>query len=345
MTFLVTGGGGFLGRHIVGELLAKDHRVRILARGDYPDLAARGVECRRADIRDAEAVAAACVGCDGVFHVAGVAGFCGPREKFFGINVRGTANVLHGCVLAKVPRLVYTSSPSVVYDVRTFNVENGDESLPYPDRFVAAYPESKARAEKMVLEWNGWEMVVENPDGTSAIERLATCALRPHLVWGAGDRHLAPRIIEQARRGKLRIVGDGKNRVSMAHVRDVAAAHVQAMDALTPDSPLAGEAYFINDDKPVLMWEWVNQLLSGIGVPPVTRRIPYRLGWLYGACLESVCELFPRLGEPRLTRFVAAQMAGCHWFNCAKARRDFGFSPSVPHDRGMAELIAFLQSQ
>lgn len=341
MTFLVTGGGGFLGRRLVERLLATDVTVRVFGRHRYSDLAALGVDCIVGDIRDSEAVSGACAGCDGVFHVAGVTGFWGPRERFFTTNVKGTANVIQGCIVQRVPKLVYTSSPSVVYDTHVMNIENGDESLAYPRQFAAPYPESKARAEKMVLDADGWETVVEGPGrGESHILRLATCALRPHLIWGVGDTNLVPRIVRQARAGELRIIGDGRNRVSLTHVDNAADAHIRAMAALPRRPDVAGQAFFVNDPEPVVLWDWVNEILRGAGIPEVRRRMPYRVGWMLGAWMEVLHALVPSFGEPRLTRYVAAQMAGSHWFNCSKAAEAFGYRPSADLEAEMKKLSA-----
>lgn len=345
MHYLVTGGGGFLGSHLVRALLSRGEDVRILGRHDYPELSAAGAECHVGDIRDSQSVKNASRGCDGIFHAAALAGVWGDRKEYFSINVKGTANVLQACLEEKITRLVYTSSPSVVFDMSRLDIENGDESLPYPKRYAAVYPESKARAEKMVLDANGWEMVVGD-DGISRphVERLATCALRPHLIWGAGDTHLAPRIINQAKAGKLKIVGGGKNLISMTHVDNAVKGHIQAMTALSADSPVAGQAYFVNDPEPVAMWEWINQLLRGMDGKELRKRVPYRLAWMIGGVLEAAHTLFPRLGEPPMTRFVAAQLAGSHWFTCAKAGRDFGYAPKKNLEKEMKALIASLRS-
>ena len=113
---------------------------------------------------------------------------------------------------------MFTSSPSVVFGGH--DIAGGDESLPYPRRYLAHYPRTKAEAERLVLAANG-------PD-------LATVALRPHLVWGPGDNHLIPRLLARARSGRLRIVGDGTNRVDVTYVDNAAAAHLLAADRLAP---------------------------------------------------------------------------------------------------------------
>src|SRR5262245_40281618 len=116
MHALVTGAGGFLGRYIVEQLIARGDRVRGFARGAYPELVAQGVEIVQGDIRDAQAVERACAGVDAVFHVAAVAGIWGSWDFFHGINTLGTQHVIAGCRKHHVPRLVYTSSPSVTFD-------------------------------------------------------------------------------------------------------------------------------------------------------------------------------------------------------------------------------------
>jgi len=188
MRALVTGGGGFLGLYIVEQLVARGDAVQVLCRGSYPSLAELGVECIAGDVRDAQAVEAACAGIDTVFHVAAVSGIWGPWEHYHGINTLGTKNVIAGCRKHAVPRLVYTSSPSVVYDGNDHC--DADESLPYPMKYLCHYPHSKALAEQAVLGAND--------------AHLATAALRPHLIWGPRDNHLIPRLIERARSGKLR---------------------------------------------------------------------------------------------------------------------------------------------
>jgi 2-alkyl-3-oxoalkanoate reductase len=213
MKCVVTGGGGFLGLYIVEQLCGRGDDVRAFCRSAYPRLDELGVETVRGDVRDAEAVRAACRDAEVVFHTAAVPGVWGPWETYYGINTVGTRNVIAACKAAGVPALVYTSSPSVIFDGEPH--ENVDESYPYPDEssYLCHYPHSKALAERDVLAANG--------DG------LATVALRPHLIWGPRDNHLVPRLIGRARSGRLRRVGDGSNLISMTYVENAAAAHVQ----------------------------------------------------------------------------------------------------------------------
>ncbi len=326
MRALVTGGGGFLGRYIIEHLLRRGDQVRSLARGRYDDLADLGVECVQGDIRHARAVSAACQGIDVVYHAAAIAGIWGPWEQFYGINVAGTHNVIAACRAQGVPRLVYTSSPSVTFDG---TAQAGvDESVPYPRRWLCHYQHTKALGEQAVLAADD--------------AQLSTCALRPHLIWGPQDQHLIPRLIERARTGALRRVGDGRNLVDMIYVDNAAAAHLQAADALAPGSAVAGKSYFLSQGEPVNCWQWIDELLALAGLGPVRRSISLSAAWRIGSVIETCYRLFGIQSEPRMTRFLAAQLGTSHYFNIERARADFGYQPSVSTAEGMRRLGAVL---
>lgn len=330
MRALVTGGGGFLGRYIVEELLARGDSVRVLGRSSYPELQRPGVATLRADIRDEAAVVRACEQVDVVFHVAAVPLLWGQFGELYSIHVQGTKNVLRGCHTHRVPKLVYTSTPSVVFDQT--DLCGVDESYPYPDCYICHYPATKAIAERLVLQANGEE-------------GLLTTALRPHLIWGPRDRHLIPGVLQRAKAGRLFIVGDGTNRVDITYVENAAWAHLLAADRLEPGSPVAGQAYFISQGEPVVLWDFINQLLERLGVAKITRAVPYRAAWMMGAVLEIVHGLLSLRAEPRMTRFLASQLARSHYFDISRARRDLGYTPRVSTAEGLERLVRALEAR
>ncbi len=329
MHALVTGGGGFLGRYIVDELLARGDRVRVLGRRPYPDLEVLGVECVQADLTDSGAVSHACMEVDTVFHVAARAAMWGTYNDFYQANVKGTQNILQACDARGVQRLVYTSSPSVVFNME--DIENGDETLPYPRHYLANYPATKAIAEQHVLAANG-------------VHNLATCSLRPHLIYGPRDPHIVPMLMTRAREGRLVQIGDGHNLVDVTYVGNAARAHLQAADQLTLDSPVAGQAYFVNDGKPVSLWGFVNTLLTQLGLPKVDKKISYGTAYRMAAILEVLHRALPFLGEPRLTRFLASNFAHSHYFSIEKAHDDFGYEPQVSADEAMGRTVAWFRT-
>lgn len=324
MRALVTGGGGFLGLYIVEQLLQDGHQVRVLCRGRYATLNQPGIDVVQGDVRDPAIVQEACGGMEVVFHVAAVPGVWGRWDTYHSINTVGTQNVIQACRQAKVNRLIYTSSPSVVFDGSDHL--NADESLSYPDSWMCHYPHSKALAEHAVLRAND--------------DRLRTVSLRPHLIWGPRDNHLIPRLIQKARSGRLRRVGDGTNVVSVSYVENAAAAHLQAERSLRDSTSAAGKAYFINEPQAVNLWDWIDELLAIVDLPPVRRSISAAAAYRIGHVMEMLWSVLP--GEPPMTRFVASQLAGSHSYSIQAAQQDFGYQPPVNMDEGMERLRADL---
>lgn len=334
MHALVTGAGGFLGRYIVEALLARGEQVRGLARGEYPQLQSLGVEMIRGDVADRETVTFACQGIDCVFHVASRVGIWGAWREYYSANVVGTQNMIEACRACGVGRLVFTSSPSVTFDGR--DQCGVDESAPYPQTWLANYPKSKAMAEQAVL-------AADNPRG------LRTCSLRPHLVWGPRDHHLTAKLIERAKSGRLRRIGDAANLVDMIYVENAAEGHLLAADALL--SPVAaatspgGKAYFLSQGEPVNCWGWIDEILALVKFPPVRKSMSLAAARRVGLACEAIWTITGQRSEPPMTRFLASQLATSHWFDISAARRDLGYEPRVSTAEGMERLEEWVRKR
>ena len=326
---LVTGGGGFLGSAIVRMLRGRGAAVRSLARNHYPELNELGVAQYRGDVADPEAVGRATAGCSAVFHVAARAGLWGRYADYYRANVVGTQTVIAACRQNGVRRLIYTSSPSVVFTGE--DLEGADESIPYAPRYDAAYPATKAIAEKLVLASND--------------ASLGTVSLRPHLIWGPGDNNILPRIFARARAGRLFRIGNRNPLIDLTYIDNAAHAHVLAGDRLAPGSTIAGKAYFVAQGQPVPLWDMVNRFLSVAGLPPVSRSVPLALAVILGGAFEAVYTVFRLPGEPRMTRFLARELSTAHWYNLDAARRDLGYAPIVGIEEGLLRLGESLASQ
>ena len=328
MKSLVTGGGGFLGSAIVRQLLDHGDEVTVYARGDYSLLYALGARTIRGELTDNKHLQSALAGMDAVFHVAAKAGIWGPWEDYYRANVLGTQTVITACRSQGVAKLVYTSSPSVVFDNRAHS--GCDESLPYPARYENYYSHTKAIAEQAVIAANG--------------DDLLTVALRPHLIFGPDDPHLLPRVIARARAGKLVRIGDGRNRVDLTYVEDAARAHLLACAALQPGSAVAGSVYFITQDEPVALWPWIDELLSRLAITPVKRRIPLGIARVLGHTLELIYRGFNLSGEPRLSRFLASELALDHFYDISRAKRDLGYRPQLDMEVALQNTLETLKA-
>jgi len=329
MKVLITGGSGFLGR-VTARLMRKaGYDVTILCRGDHKFLEEERFPVIRGDVCDRPFLLNALKDFDEVQHIASLTGISPVKDPFNKINVEGTRNVINACLKNRVRKLVYTSSPSVVFDGSS--EEMADESVPYPEEFLNPYSETKAEAEKMVLD--------ANSDGN-----LLTVSLRPHLIWGPEDTNLIPRLLDRASKGRLFVVGNGMNYADLTYVENAALAQLKASESLKEGSLVCGRAYFITNDEPVLLWEFINRILEGTGFEKVKRHLPFKAAYLLGAGLESFYSLFKVNREPVMTRFLASQLATTHTYFVKKAKDELGYIPKVSMDEGLDHLFSYLRA-
>lgn len=336
---VITGGGGFLGKTILRHCRKRGWEVRAIGRTPRPEISMiDGVEFFALDIASEKNIpnlTQIFEGSDVVFHTAAKAGVWGKYKTFERSNFTGTQNVIKACLASGTRNLVYTGTPSVTFNGQS--ISGGNESMPYYTGNLSPYAKTKAMAEAAVRKAHS--------------AQLRTVSLRPHLIWGPGDPHLLPRVIEQASQLKLRIVGDGKNRVDLTHVENAAHAHILAAEALLADAPAIcaenlygnGKAYFVSDGKPVELWTWINTFLKGLGIPAVSCNIPFKGAYRAGAFLEFFWKIFGIAGEPPITRFVATELSHDHWFDISALRNDLNYVPIVSNDDGVQALLSYFR--
>jgi nucleoside-diphosphate-sugar epimerase len=321
---LVTGGGGFLGKAIVKKLLMKNLRVMSFSRNFYSDLDAMGVFQIKGDLADSRSVLNAFKDIDVVFHVAAKPGIWGDYSDYHRVNVTGTENVIASCFENNVKQLIYTSSPSVIFDEN--DMENVDESVPYPEKYLAPYPQTKAMAEKLVRK--------------AAKKGLRTIIIRPHLIWGPNDNHLVPGILKRA--GRLKCIGRRDDLVDTIYVDNAADAHVWASAALSSNPSLSGNVYFVSQDEPLSKWEMANAFLEAAGLPIIKGHVSAKTAFIAGSFFERIYHFFGIKSEPPLTRFAAKELSTSHWFNISRAKKDLGYYPKISTKEGLIRLRAWL---
>jgi 2-alkyl-3-oxoalkanoate reductase len=321
---LVTGGAGFLGKAICQAMLLRGYQVRSFQRNFSKELEALDVEQICGDLGNADDVLRACSDVHAVFHNAAKAGAWGSYQSYYDVNVRGTQHILAACQTQGIGKLIYTSTPSVAHNGRVPCEGGNEQNTPYGEHFKAHYPQTKKIAEQLVLAANS--------------ETLSTLALRPRLIWGPGDNNLLPNIALRARQGRLRFIDGGNNKLDTTYIDNAAAAHVAAFDHLTPGNACAGKAYFISNGEPMPVKHVVNSLLKAAGVAPVERSAPFALAYTAGAVCEALWSVLPLKNDPPMTRFLAEQLSTPHWYDISAAQRDFGYTPSISFDQGIARL-------
>jgi sterol-4alpha-carboxylate 3-dehydrogenase (decarboxylating) len=331
---LVTGGCGFVGAAIARALKARGDDVIVLDLA--PECPVEGVDYRRIDITDKTAVIEACRGVDTIIHNASIVHTKrNKQDVVWAVNLGGTENMLEAAQQQGVPRFVYISSGSVVYEGK--DIENGDESLPYSSVSQAPYADSKIAAEKLVLAENGKGGV-------------ATCALRPHVIFGPGDNRFMPALLAKGRNGQLRFqIGRGVWLSDYTYVSNLTDAVLLADEALAKDglnSIAAGQAYFITNGEPMPFWDFIRKVAARLGFPPVKYRAPKSLVYVIAAVMEGIDTLKGGTlnAEDGLTRFAIRYMCTHHYFSIEKARRELGYNPSVTVDEGIERTCQHLEA-
>ncbi|MFL2937768.1 MAG: NAD-dependent epimerase/dehydratase family protein [Opitutales bacterium] len=331
MRVLVTGGMGFIGNSVVNGLLEMEHEVIAIGRSKNPPNAKMlpNLQYHSIDLSLGKIPDEIIRGTELVFHIAAKAGIGGKYSDYYAANYLATVQLLETCKAQGVPRFVFTSSPSVAFSNNS--ISNGNESLPYLNQPDFAYAHTKALAEKQVL-------LAHQPAS------FQTLALRPHLVWGVGDPHLLPRVIKRHKAGKLRIVGEGQNLVDLTHIKNVTHAHILAMKKMLTDDHFGGNPYFIGQDEPVSLWDWVNEIFLALKLPPLDAKVSFRKAYLAGGLMEHIWKLPLFSGDPPMTRFVASQLAHDHWFSNERAFSDLGYSPILSMKEAMKETLPWLKT-
>lgn len=343
---VVTGGRGFAARHLVEMLIRYEiYHVRIADLGpsiklepaEEKGILGQALQSGRAvyvsmDLRNKSQVLKACEGAEVVFHMAAPDSSINNHQLHYSVNVQGTQNIIDACIALKVKRLIYTSSPSVVFD-GVHGILNGDESLPYPAKHNDSYSATKAEGEALVIKSNG-------------TNGLLTCCIRPSSLFGPGDRLLVPSLVAAAKAGKSKfIIGDGNNMYDFTYVENVAHAHVCAERALASGGvaaeKAAGNAYFVTNMEPIKFWEFVSLILEGLGYDRPSIKIPASVMMPIAHLVELTYKLLAPYGMtvPQLTPSRIRLLSRSRTFSCSRASDRIGYTPIVPLQEGLRRTI------
>ncbi|RDD42492.1 Sterol-4-alpha-carboxylate 3-dehydrogenase, decarboxylating [Trichoplax sp. H2] len=333
----VIGGCGFLGRHLVTMLLERGYQVNVFdIRQSWDNPKVRFFTGNLCKIED---LVPALEGVDVAFHCASPPYTSGDKKLFYNVNYLGTKNVIECCKKARVQRLVLTSSASVVYEGR--DILNGTEELPYASKPIDYYTETKILQEKEVRK-----ACQEKPDSDGNI--LLTVAIRPHGIFGPGDPHMLPTLVEMAKQGKSKfIIGNGKNLVDFTHVSNVVHGHILAAEALKVGSRVCGKAYHITNDEPIYFWTFMTKMLTGLDYPAPHIKIPYLLLYLIAMLLQFLCIILKPLIviKPTFTPMRVALAGTHHCYSCKKAKKEFNFKPVIPLEEAIDATIKDYKSK
>jgi nucleoside-diphosphate-sugar epimerase len=309
-TILVTGGNGFVGRHVVAALQDRGDDVRVLALpGEDTDwIEQRGAAVYRGDVRVPGSLERTVRGADAVVHLAAMMDVWRPIEDYHAVNVTGTENVGRAALAAGVRRFVHMSSSSV------YGMALGrpaDESFPFAP-FPDPYPITKAAGDSAVQR-----MIAE--------DHLPAVIIRPDQIFGPGDHLHFGRTAGRLRSGHGIVVGSGENAMPFVYVTDVAQGLLLALDC----EHAVGQAYNISGDRPLTQQQFLDAIAHDIGASPPRMHIPYRILYTAGYLAERLATVTRARSRPPITRLGVAFLGTDNQYATGKARRELGYSPQV----------------
>lgn len=325
---LVTGATGFLGGYVARRLAKLGWRVtgmgRSLSAGR--DLAEAGIAFVPGDLRDADAVHAACKGQRYVLHCGARSAPWGAYREFYGCNVDGTRHVVDGCHRQGVERMVHISTPSVYFDYRPrLDIRESD---PLPRRPVNHYTATKLLSEQLALQAHG--------------ERLQTVVLRPRAIFGPGDQTLFPRLLKVNNGRGIPLLNRGEAWIDPTYVGNVADVMLLCCDA---PAAAMGQVYHISGGQPMLFRELLSALFERLDIPLRTRSVSWGAVYAAAGLLELAHRLMPMLGEPLLTRFTAGSVAVSQTLDSSRAREQLGYEPQVSTLEGLERFARWWREQ
>lgn len=328
---LVTGATGLLGSHIVEQLRLRNRSVRVLVRrgSDRSWLKAQEVEFVEGDLNDKASLAKACQGVTTVYHAAARVGDWGPWEEFVQYTIEGTRNLAEAAAAAGVERFLHISS------ISSYGHPDGeglvlDETSPLGTNLHkwSYYSRAKVEAEKIL-----WSMHKQG--------RIKLTVIRPSWLYGPRDRATIFRLARMLRTGKVKVLGDGENRLNVVYAGNVAEGAILAVD----NPKAVGQAYNCCNDGEMRQKDWMNLLAAELGAPPVRRHVPYKVAYNVAFLLEIIGHAFKLKKPPMVTRYAVWLMGRRCYFSAEKARRELGWISTVSYEEGVKKTIAWLREQ
>ena len=320
MNILLTGSTGFLGFRTLERLVKLNYVDKIIATGRSLQKSRKishpKVKYILGDLSDKAFVNTLIKDIDIVINTASLSSPWGSEASFYLANIQTQKNIISSSEITGVKRFIYISSPSIYYNGEDRNMVK--ENAPLPTKFVNHYSKSKRDA----------ELLLEN-------SKLDYITIRPRALIGRGDSVIMPRLIKAHSDGKLKIIGDGENRVDLTSVENVVESIVLSL--MAPNKAL-NNAYNITDGNPVKLWKSINTVLKGIGKEQIYKTVNFRVAYFAASILELVSRCITK-EEPSLTKYSVGILSKSFTLDISKAVELLKYKPVITTEESIEEFI------
>lgn len=320
MKVFITGATGFIGKAVVKNLIKDKHSVTELLLPQEDERLAGGSAFVRGDVTQRESLAGKMKGHDAVIHLAGAVGYQ-SWKNCRNINIHGARNVVDEAVHSGVRRFIHMSSVSVYG--RVPNVLIGED---FPHRKIGdPYGDTKIDAENIIHE-------------VALGGALDVTIIRPTAVYGEGDDKFLPKLIENLKSGKFRIVGSGEHSVDLINVSDIA----DFVLLVLKEPKSIGKTYNLANLENPSWNEMLQAISSELGIPMPEKHLPYQLAYAFGGVMEFL-SFFSRK-PPRLNRYSIRLIGQPYHYSTDRARQEMGFTPRIKLLDGVSDCLKKMQA-
>ncbi|MFM1753775.1 MAG: hypothetical protein RLZZ236_714 [Bacteroidota bacterium] len=316
MKIFITGASGFIGGQIVSKLCLKHDFVAMARSKESEELVksygATPVICKLGAVKKEHLA-----DCEMVIHAAAFTKEWGSKKDYWQTTVEGTRQLLEIAKEAGIKKIIHISTEAILFTGKDLN--EIDESYPYPSKSNFLYSESKLEAEKLALSMNNDDFQVS--------------VIRPRLVWGPGDQTILPVVIDMVEKGKFMWINNGLNITSHTHIYNL----VHGVDCLITNWH-QNEIFFITDEETHSYKFFFTNYLETVGVNPSTKSIPKWFIRFLASLIEFLWKLLNIKVQPPLTRFSAYMLSSSFTISSKKASTLLGYKPIISFNEAIENL-------
>ena len=321
MKVLITGATGFLGKYVVEELKNNGYQVVAFGRNEKigKTLIDSNVEFFKGDIENKEDLLGALQGCSAVIHAAALSTVWGKWSNFYKVNVLGTRNIVEICEKQGL-KLVFVSSPSIYAGAKD-QLDVRENEAPKENN-LNFYIKSKIMAENIIKN-----------------SKLNYMVIRPRGLFGIGDTSIIPRLLDLNKKMGIPLFDDGKQKVDVTCVENVAYALRLALE----NEKYSRQTYNITNDEPIEFKEILTLFFNEMGTEGKYLKWNYRLILILVSILEKVYKLFGIEKEPPLTKYTLYLMRYSQTLNIDKAKKELGYYPQISVLEGVKKYVKHIR--
>lgn len=321
MKIAITGATGGVGSHLIRHLANEGHEVIAFGRKSNPPPTLKTFsQYKQWDLDSVDLPKS--LDSDIFIHTAGYVEFWGNYQQMYKTNVEGTLKALR--VAQKAKHFIYISTASVYNSFK--DKKNVEENTQYPKRYANYYAQTKSEAEQVVIKYS------------SKFEKVTI--VRPHAIYGPGDRILVPRILASIKKNRAFIIGRGENHFSVTHVGNIC----YGVSLIINSQKKGLTIYNLTDKEPLSINYIYQRLFTALELKIQILHLPYFFAKPLASILETTYHMIKSTKSPLLTADMTRQFTQESTLSLGKITAELKYNPPYVDEDGFRDLKIWIDS-